>query len=467
MRSIRRTLLWRLSGGALVLLLLGAILLGAGVRWLLTDQFDVTLRTKLATFATLLEQDGLDIEIGFVDQAMPEFSAEAEPEYIQMWIKDGETLYRSPSLEGGDLTRFAGTESDPRIRDLDLPDGRAGRAIGAEFEIHHYTPGPEDQGAARVILVLARGRATLDRALALLLGGTVGGIFLLLGAGFFLGRSTVERGLRPLDDLARHVSAIDDPLLAARFPAQEVPQELAPLAESHNQMLERIRTAFERERRTTANIAHELRTPVAEFLILAEMAQRFSADPEETARRLGELREIGEQMSSRIATLLELARMESGQVPLEIESVDLAEIVRDCWSPLSAAAAAGSKTFRVPPGHGPLVRADRAALSILLANLLANAVDHAPAGGQIGCEIENGSRRCWLVISNAANGQSPQDLDKLTEPFWRASLSREDRTHAGIGLPLASRLAELLDLDLSFTVDDGVFRARLAFRAPV
>ncbi len=470
MSSIRSRLLWRLSLGALVLLLSGAGLLYAGVRWLLTDQFDASLRTKLSTFSTLIEQDGWDIEIGFVEQAMPEFSAEVDPEYIELWPpppEDEEWQYRSPSLGEGHLPKLAGTEAEPIIWDLELPDGRAGRAIGASFDIHQYTPDPEDPEAvrARITLVLAKGRGNLDRALAMLLGGTAGGILLWIGAGTILVRRAVMRGLRPLQGMAGHVSAIDDPLLAPRFPLEGLPEELAPLAESHNQMLERIRAAFERERRATANIAHELRTPVTELLILAETAERYPTDAGETARRLGELREIGVQMSDRIATLLELARMESGHVLLEIESVDLAEMVRDCWSPLSAAAAARGQTFEIPLGQGPLVKADRAALSILLANLLGNAVAHAPAGDRIACDVQNGNGRCSLVLSNAANALSPRDLDKLTEPFWRASAAREDRSHAGIGLSLAGRLAELLGLELRFAIEGGLFRARLSFAA--
>lgn len=246
MKSIRRTLLWRLFGGALVLLLAGAALLHAGVGRLLTEQFDTTLRTKLATFTTLLEQEGWDIELGFVEDSMPEFHAPAEPEYFELWLLDGALLYRSPSLGDGDLPRSFGTESAPLIWDLALPDGRAGRAIGAEFEIHYYEPGLTDPGAAHVVLVLARGRGALDHALAVLLGGTSAGILLLLGAGFFLGRGAVRQGLLPLADLARHVSAIDDPVRAPRFPTEGVPEELAPLAETHNEMLDRIRRAFER-----------------------------------------------------------------------------------------------------------------------------------------------------------------------------------------------------------------------------
>ncbi len=463
MKSIRRTLLWRLLGGVLVLLVAGAALLYVGTRWLLTEQFDTTLRTKLATFVTLIDEEGYDIEISLDPKSMPEYVASEEPEYFQLWLFDGEVLYRSPTLGEADLTRSFGTESEPVVQNVALPDGQAGRAIGAEFTIHNYEPGAKDPGPAHVVLVLARGRGTLDRALAILLAGTITGILLLLGAGGLIARAAVTRGLLPLEDLARHVGAVDDPARASRFPLEGVPDELAPLAESHNQMLARIRAAFERERRTTANIAHELRTPVSEFVMLAETAERWTDDPGSTSRKLGELREIGGQMSNLISTLLELARMESGQVPLEIEPIDLAEMVRECWNALTAASQAKGVTFLAPLGSGPLVQADRAALSILLANLLANAVQHAPAGDEIGCEVGNTNEHGFLVLTNSANGLAAEDLDKLTEPFWRRSASRSDRTHAGLGLSLVARLAALLKLELSFRVEAGVFRAEIGF----
>ena len=467
MRSIRQALLWRLLGSALALLLAGALLLIAGVRQLLTAQFDAALHTKVRTFATLIEQEGYAIELNFIDHAMPELAAEVEPEYLEMWIAGGEVLYRSPGLAGGDLPYLAGTGAAPTVRDLELPDGRRGRALGAEMTIRQYAPGPEeapqDPGPARVVLVLARERSTLDRALGLLLGGTLAGILALLAAGIYLGRGAVRRGLRPLEDLSRHVSTIDDPLAAAPLVAREMPAELAPLVKSHNLMLERIAKAFERERRTAAHIAHELRVPLSELILLAETAQRCAGDGAQAASPLAELREVAGQMSSLIATLLELARMESGQVPLEIEAIDLAEIVRACWSPLAAGAEAKGQTMRLPHGTGPWVRADRAALSILLSNLLGNAIDHAPAGDRIECGIEVDGASCRLVLSNDANGLAPGDLDKLTEPFWRASAAREDRSHAGLGLSLAGRLAELQRLDLSFALDAGSFRAQLRF----
>ena len=466
MKSIRRTLLTRLAVGALALLAVGTGCLYVGVKWLLTDQFDAAMSARIATFATSIEQEGSLVELTFSEESMPEFGAHEAPEYLELWLAGGAVGWRSPSLAAVDLPHFFGPETAPLHRDLVLPDGRAGRAVGAEIVVKTYEPAEDDPGPARIVLVLARSREPLDRALGYLLGGTAGGILLLLGGGWFLGRSAVERGLRPLDDFARHVEAIDDPLRTQPFPVQGVPRELRPLTDEHNQLLERVRVALERERRTTANIAHELRTPVAELVILADVAARCADDPVETARALGQLHELGQQMRNLITTLLELANIESGRIPLEAERIDLAAMVRDCWRPLAEPAEEKGQVFHEPARNGCSVHVDRAALSIVLTNLLSNAVEYAPREAEIRCAIENGAAGCALVVSNPANGLGAEDLGKLSEPFWRASSSREDRTHAGIGLALGRRLAELLELELSFAIQDGTFRARLDFPPP-
>jgi signal transduction histidine kinase len=468
MRSIRRALGLRLSLAALVLLLVAAGFLHIGVRWLLTEQFDDTLRAKLVTFTTLTEQEGEDVVLGFVKESMPEFRSASEPEYVQLWLAgdpNGFVIYRSDSLGENSLPRLGGTEEQPDFRSVELPDGRKGRALGAEFEIHEYDPGSTGRGPVRLALTLARGTGPLDRALGLLLGGTIGVIGLVLGAGLLLGRAALRRGLRPLDELAQRLAALEDPVRAPAFDSRHLPAELVPLVECHNQMLERIRKAFERERRTAANIAHELRTPVAELMLAAEAAQRYRADPLETERRLGELREIGAQMSTLIATLLELARMESGQLPLELEPVELGELVSACWSPLSTVAEAKGQSFQAPAEPGPQVRTDRAALSILLSNLLRNAVEHGLPGDRIRCAVESNDAGWVLSVSNSSQGLVPSDIEKLCEPFWRASAARGDRAHAGLGLSLARRFAELLEVRLSFGLEHDVFLARLHFQA--
>ena len=231
-------------------------------------------------------------------------------------------------------------------------------------------------------------------------------------------------------------------------------------------MLERIRTAFERERRTTANIAHELRTPVTEFVILAETAQRYPADPEETARRLGELREIGEQMSildrDAAGARADGVRSRPARDRIHRSRRDGARLLeppvrfrrprrvrrsgrrpapaRSC-APTASRSVSCSRTSSVMPWTTP------------------RAATRSAASSRTGASVARSSS------PTRRTGSAPRDLDKLVEPFWRASQSREDRSHAGIGLSLASRLAELQELGLSFAVDEGVFRARLSFVA--
>lgn len=480
MNSLRRTLLTRLAGGSLVLLLIGVGCLQVGVRWLLTEQFDDALESELTSLAALIEQEGNIVELGFAEQSRPEFEVGDQPHYLQLWIEEDVVAWRSPSLASEDLPRVSG-ENGPAFFDLDLPDGRAGRACGATIVVGQYEPFADDDdgaaeddedetleelaevGPARLIMVLARDRRPLDDGLAMLLWATGAGVVVLLAGGLWLGRTAVDRGLRPVDAFTRHVEGIQDPVRAKPFPPERVPLELRPILEEHNRLLERIRLAFERERRTTANIAHELRTPVAELVILSDVAVRYIDDPEETAKALRQLHELGDQMRRLITTLLELSNLESGRVPLEPEQLDLADMVRACWRPLAEAAGEKHQGWRFEEGEGPTVSVDRAALSMVLTNLLGNAVEYAPPGTNIECALSNGGSDCSLILSNVAQDIEPEDMDKLTEPFWRASASRADRAHAGIGLALAQRLSELQGLRLSFELEDSAFRAELEF----
>jgi len=277
------------------------------------------------------------------------------------------------------------------------------------------------------------------------------------------GRLLIEGALAPVDHLADHVDAVLDPQQARPFDSHGLPAELLPLVNGYNRLLERIRSSFERERRTTANIAHELKTPVAELMLQAEVALRYGIGPEDTIRALAGVHEIGEQMRRQITTLLDLARFESGRVPLEPEPVDLSAMVEECWVHVEPTMQTKGQSVRRNGAADAHVHMDRAALSIILGNLFSNAVEYAPRGAQILLGLESTAEGCSLVVENQSEDLLPEDLDKLTEPFWRSSHSRADRSHAGIGLALVRRLVDLLELRLSLSIHEGVFRVRLGF----
>lgn len=467
MRSIRRSILGTvLIGGALAL----TAATGAtyfGTKRLITGQFDALLRARMSTLASHFEQEGARVEFDESGEHIPEYQAPQDgdfalTEYFQVWVKDG--WARSDSLAGGDLPKEFGSEAQPRVFDLTLPDGRAGRALGAQVEIHHYSPKDGvDPGPERIVIVVARARGELDRALFALVAGSVLAAVLLGGASWFLVTRAVDRGLAPVRELAAHVERIEDPTRAGAFENAGSPAELRPIGDGLNRLVVRLGRMLQRERRTSANIAHELRTPVSELLLMAEAAlsSQEAGQPRET---LAQVRDVSLDMRRMIGTLLELARLESGRMPLDLEPLELAELVDHCVEPhLETARSRGLALER--QGSGGKVVADRGALHILLSNLIGNAVEYAPQGSRIEVGAKNGGATCELWIANQAPDLAREDLDKLSEPFWRGSASREDRSHAGLGLALAARLAEILRAELSFALDRGILRATLRLRA--
>jgi two-component system sensor histidine kinase QseC len=465
LRSIRTAIVAGLAGGTAALLIAGAIALTWGARRLLIDQFDAAAASKLSMFAALFEQEGPRIELDLVDEVLPEFRAGERPEYFQVWRADDE-LARSPSLGALALPRRVGTEAAPETFDLVLPDGGNGRAIGALVTVRRYERSLfGDPGPAQLAIVLARDREELDRALGLLVAGTAGGIAVLVLGGLVLGLRVTDRGLAPVAELVHHVERIGDPTRAAAFPVGATPVELRPIAAGLNRLVERIGRLLERERRTSANVAHELRTPISELLTIAEVALRFG-DAAEARRALEEVLEVGQQMRRLVGTLFELARLEAGaagDAALAREPVDLAELVHACWEPLEPEARKRGIRLEITGAAAP-VEGDPGALAILVSNLLGNAAEHAPEGSRVACALAR-DRGTTLQVSNPAGGLLPGDLDKLTEPFWRASAARDDRGHVGLGLALVRRLAEVLGVELRFALVGGELQARLGFPA--
>jgi two-component system sensor histidine kinase QseC len=450
-----------------LLLLGGSVLLYVVVRSLLVHQFDDVLQTKVGLLATLTEQRGVEIELHFADEFMPEFEAEADPEYFQVWIDGGGVLERSNSLAGADLPRVFGTIAEPVIQDLDLPDGRAGRMIGIRVPVEEYRPfRGVDPGRATVIIVQARGRVRLDTVLA----GLSLRLALLALVLVFLTSSltlwTVRRGLSPLAGVAAHVKAMDLPKLPAALSTAGLPRELVDVVERLNELTERLRAAFARERRTTANIAHELRTPISELQALTEVALRWPDDPQYSADVNRQAHAIALQMKRQITTILQLARAESESFEPQPEPLSLRGELARCWEEHRQAAEHKEQRFHLDVPADRLVLADRSVVEILLHNLLHNAVEYAPRGGDIDCAAASANGHVTLTISNPDASLSPADLENLAEPFWRKDEARRNPAHVGLGLALVKQLAAVSHIPLGFGLESGRFQVSLSFTAP-
>ena len=319
MISIRRFLLTRLLAGAAIVLALAAAATSLAVTRSLEAQFAENLAGRIRALSSILFQVKDEVRFEFSDQLMPEYARLERPAYFELRYEDGRLLEGSESLHGTSLETPSPAGAGPVRWTAPLPDGRSGRFAAETLELHHVYPeeGPDRPVAARVRIVVAVGREDLVRAERSAIAACVGGglaVLLLLAV---LARTAVDRGLAPANRLAAAMDAIQiESLPEGHEPVdlaiEDLPNELHPIGRKLDALLDRTVTALRRERRTAADIAHELRTPISEIVTASEVALRDARDPLAPRRSLARIRTIAWRMGRSVSTLLKLARLEMG-----------------------------------------------------------------------------------------------------------------------------------------------------------
>jgi two-component system sensor histidine kinase QseC len=456
MKSIRRHLTRHLVGATCVLLGGGLLAVYLVARDALIDQFDDTLRAKALAISTVtrLGEDG--VRVDFHDRFLRGFDDDRARDFFQLWDEGGETVARSESLgRRRELEWRRGKPDKPSFWNTALPSGEPGRAIAFTFEP------PRDSGARRgkvaLRLAVASEREDLDEELARLLLLSSGSGVLLIGATIVLIPLVLRRGLQPLENLADQTARIDAATLGTRFPTPDLPGELQPIASRLNELLSRLELSFERERRFSADLAHELRTPLAELRSTAECALRW---PEtRTAATDRETLAIAQQMEALVTQMLALTRGEQGQLAPRLEPVKLDQLFSEVWRPF--ASRAKQRKLAVSLDLRPVeVTADPGLLRSILTNLAANAVEYAPPGSDIAVRIEPEATGVSLCLSNPVEDLAPGDVERMFDRFWRKQSARGG-PHLGLGLSLAQNFAVAMNWTLRAELDDGRLTIRL------
>ena len=464
MRSIRGYLLTRLLGGAAVLLAIAGAALYFFLSRSLEAQFDRNLTDRVQGLASILFQHQNEVSFEFSDELMPEYEREEDPAYFQLSLPDFDLLLEnSNSLGEGELAVEGEPGEHPRHWTAPLPDGRQGRFVAQIVEIHHVYPeeGPDRPEAARVLIVIARSRGELLAAeRRVLLGCAAGALTLLLMLAVLSWRAVI-RGLEPARRLANEVERIEMANLPKSLDVGHLPGELAPMAEKTDDLIQRARAALERERRTAADIAHELRTPISELVTVAEVALRDSRDEEGSRQALGMVRDVAWRMGRSVSTLLKLARLEMGTDTYERTGVDLNGIVRRLGRSLAPLGEERRVTLDNRLRAGELVEGDPDVLEIVAANLLENAFTYS-APGDVVCELTIARTGWRFSVENRAPDLQPEDLTVLSEPFWRKDGARTDCQRSGLGLALSQALAASAGMSLGFELEGDRFRAVIA-----
>jgi two-component system heavy metal sensor histidine kinase CusS len=241
---------------------------------------------------------------------------------------------------------------------------------------------------------------------------------------------------------ARHISSTN---LRERLQPEGYPFELAALAGTFNQMLDRLEESFERISRFSADIAHDLRTPVNNIRGEAEVALARTRSAEDYRDVIESCLEEAVRLSDLIGDLLFLARAESPLTHLRRENVDVGELLGRVREYYEASAADGGVSLTTRAGGGAVIaEMDRALLQRAVGNLVSNSLANTPPGGSVILGMTADSSTIRIEIADTGIGIPAEALPRVFDRFFRVDSSRSKVSGGtGLGLAIVKSIAEL------------------------
>lgn len=256
----------------------------------------------------------------------------------------------------------------------------------------------------------------------------------------------LRAGLKPLRHLTRSLSASTTPLIPAMTDSR-VPIELAPFTQAIDRLVARLQASLERERRFTADAAHELRNPLAALRLELDLAGQ-GADDAERALHLQRSHEALDRMQRLVTQLLMLARVENLTELDDAGPLHLAEVAEQALREASEQAGARSIVLSLDREGDDLTRGSHGLLAILVQNLLDNALRHAPEHGHVNVRVMGDVQRVSLEVHDDGTGFSATDRARPGERFHRPEGSLGEGS--GLGLSIAHAIAGLHRGQLEF-----------------
>lgn len=279
--------------------------------------------------------------------------------------------------------------------------------------------------------------STAKNSWLLLCGGPV--IFVTLVV--FVMFNLYMRFGRPLEQLFKTINAVEAGDLSARVPENKSDM-FSDLIKRFNKMVGELERAEQQRRNLTADIAHELRTPL--HIIQGNLEGIVDGVYEPTPEHINNTLDETRLLTRLVNDLQTLSLAETGQLPLHPTRFLLADLIYDLTSSFASQAASQGidLTSHIADSNQEII-ADYDRLNQVLSNLISNALRHTPSHGMVSVHTEPASNTQYAIritIQDTGSGIPPADLPFIFDRFWRADKSRSERTHSGLGLAITKQL---------------------------
>ena len=435
-RRMRTTLAFRLTAAYSLAGLLLVVLAIAALYMVLraeldrsTDQF---LADKLQVLRSILRERP-DDEEGLREEIELESAARRyEQFYIRLLDEKGSAILTTPGMaeqmDVGELVRRTRNRPEHSV----VMPGRQGKPFRATSAKALVGTTSARRYTIQVAVDISQTEALLSRYRSWFWG-----ILLAVSVIFpFVGYRIARHAIRPVEDIAATARKITSLNLRERIKAEGYPSELALLAETFNEMLDRLEESFDRISKFSADIAHDLRTPVNNIRGEAEVALARARTVDEYRDVLESSLEEAVRLSELIGDLLFLARAEGPVTCLHRQNVDIGELIAIVREYYEATASDDGVSLESAGGEPLTAHLDRALMLRAVSNLVSNAIAHTPKGGLVtlGASKLNGEIR--IRVSDTGIGIPAEALPRVFDRFFRVDPSRS-KASGGTGLGLA------------------------------
>ena len=347
--------------------------------------------------------------------------------YVQVWDRNGRLI--SSSLESTQFPEALDNQGlvtlEANFRSIDY-HGVHMRVLSLPLIV-----GGRDAGTMQVASSLAVVDSVREDLLYILIMAAIFAV-IIAGIGSWL---TIERSLAPLDTIlatTEQINRADD--LSRRIPYKHLPNdEVGQLILAFNQTLERLETIFTSQQRFLADVSHELRTPLTVIKGNVGLMRRMNTVDEET---LVSIDQEANRLTRLVGDLLLLAQAETGKLPMQKEALELDSLLFEVIQEMHILA--GDKLMlKLSEIDQIQIQGDRDRLKQVLLNLVSNAIQYTPEGGEINLSLSKVGKEVHLVIRDTGPGIPAEDLPHIFDRFYRTEKSRTRSKTSGFGLGLS------------------------------